>query len=597
MIYPDTPTLQAGVPYQEAESILEDTGEHGEVPDQAMAAEDAQEFNDAHEATSRDNRPLSSASVEVIESPKLSRLFAALKVECSEEEIPTFWLDQTFKSASGQVESPCISKDELERLSHRSESGGDQQDCRQELRSSTVSRSIIRNSSTSESKGNPLKYPHLDFLLSHRDDEIQLSPSPFNELYVFPAQYSQRYDSNPATKCLTASELNDLLSWDEKNHGDPLCHEQDPKIIYAMEERANSCYGEKNFSEAEYWFRRVLSARKGTEDRNTAEILSTALNIIKSAQKSGNIMAARKWHEEIHRTILSHFPSANWLVLRSLRIREVNFSLSEEPNEQESLSREILQTMLVSFGPKHEKTLDQLEYFATAIIHQGRYAEAEQLLMMTLQLCRNVPKLYFYIVDDIMSKLATATLLNGQAEQALEWSIYRAERVNARLGEDHPTAINTRRKVAECLRAVGRVEESENMFQATLRSMIRVLGESHQDTIDCMFRYGHTLSYESRDSEAEMWLRRALEGLLGSFGPEDSTALYSCECLVRCLESQGKFDEAFLLCERYLQKLNLREGITDQHKHVIKVWGLIDRISKHIEREQRVLDTFAAEEQ
>jgi tetratricopeptide (TPR) repeat protein len=595
-LYPDAPTLHAGGPYRDAESVFEDTGERGANPDPATAVEDEREFNDAHEATSRDNRPLPSAFVEVIGSPKLSRLFAALKVECSEEEIPTFWLGQTFKSASGQVESPCISKDELERLSHRLESGGDPQDGPQELQNPTVSRSIIRNSSTSKSKANPLKYPHLDFLLSQRDDEIQLSPSPFNELYVFPTQYSQQYDCNPATKSLTASELNDLLSWDEKNHRDPLCHEQDQDIIFAMEEQAYSCFEEKNFSGAEYWFRRVLSARKGTEGGNTAKILATALNIIMAIQKSGGIMAARNWHKEIHRTISSHFSPTHWLVLESLRVREVNLWLSEESNEEESLSREILQAILVSFGPKHKKTVGQLEYLATAIMGQGRFAEAEKLFMITLQLCRNVPQVSFDIVDTTIGNLAEVLFRKGQTEPALQWTICRAERADKCLGEDDPRAIGTRRHLAECLRAVGRIEESENIFHVTIRSLVRVLGERHQDTLRCMFYYGHTLCSEGRHSEAAIWLTKSLEGSLESFGPEDRITLHSCYWLVLCLETQGKFDEALQLCERYLQELEPREGITDQHKHIIKVRAWMDEISKHIEMEQRVLDTFAAEE-
>jgi hypothetical protein len=595
ILCPDAPTLHTSVPRQDAESILEDRREHGADTDQAMAVEDAREFNDADEATSRVNWSLSSTSVEVIGSPKLSRLFAALKIECS-EEIPTFWLEQTSKAASGQWESPCISSDELERLSYHSETGGDPQDGRQELRSSIVSRSNIRNSATSKNKANPLKYPHLDFLLFHRDDEIQLAPSPLNELYVFPAQHSQRYDSNPTTKSLTASELNDLLSLDEKNRWDPLCHEQDPHIIYAMEEHAHSCFGEKNFSEAEYWFRRVLSARKGTGG-NTAKVLSTALDIINVVQQSGNIMTARKWHKDIHRTILSHFPPTNKLVLSSLQVREVNFSLAEESNEEESLSREILQALLVSFGPKHKKTVRQLEYLARAILVQGRYAEAEELLMITLQLCKNVPQVDFSTVDDAMSTLVDALLQKGQTEPALEWSIYRAECANACLGEDDPTAIDTRRELAECLMAVGRIEESENIFHATIRSMTRVLGERHVNTLLCMFYYGRTLSFEGRDSEAEMWLRKSLEGFLRSLGPEHRSTIYSCEWLVRCLKKQERLDEAMQVCDGYCQELYTRDGITDQHNHIIELRDWRDRILKRLEIQQKVLDTFAAEEQ
>jgi tetratricopeptide (TPR) repeat protein len=196
-----------------------------------------------------------------------------------------------------------------------------------------------------------------------------------------------------------------------------------------------------------------------------------------------------------------------------------------------------------------------------------------------------------------MSRLASALSLNGKAELALEWSIYRAERASACLGEDDPTAMSTRRKLADSLRAVGRIEESENIFHSTIRSMIRVLGERNQDTLLCMFNYGRTLSTEGKDSEAEMWLKNSYEGLLRCLGPEHKSTLYSCEWLVSCLKTQGRFDEALKLCERYLQELNPREGITDQHKYILRVRDWMDRILRRMEMQQRVLDTFTAEEQ
>lgn len=163
------------------------------------------------------------------------------------------------------------------------------------------------------------------------------------------------------------------------------------------------------------------------------------------------------------------------------------------------------------------------------MLDQRTYAEAEQLLIITLQICINVPKVRFHTVDAIISRLATALLLNGRAEMALEGGIDRTYGANACLGEDSPTAIGTRRKPAECLRAVGRIYESETLFHATIRSMVRVLGERYPDTLQCMFHYGCTLISEARHSETEMWLRRSLEGSLKSLGREHRSTLYNYE--------------------------------------------------------------------
>jgi tetratricopeptide (TPR) repeat protein len=553
----------------------------------------------SQEATFGDNWPIPSVLVEVIGSPNLSRLFAGLKIECP-EEMQSFWLNTTSKLATEPNNNHCLSKVQLEQLSRPSERGGAPQDGGQNSRTSTAAGSVIRYSTTSRHNSNPLKYPHLDFLLSHKDDEVPLSPlslSPFNELYVFPAQYSQSFATNLPTNFLSASQLDDLLSWNDKNLTSPLCHEQDPGIIYAMEEQAHTYFNQDNYLEAEHWYRKVLSARQRISDGDPAEILKTALDIISVAQQSGNIMAARKWHEEIHRTILRHFPPVNPLVFGSLRVREANFSLAGEYNDEENISRETLQAVLDSSGPKHKEAVRQFIYLSEAIINQHKYAEAEQLLMITLQLCKSVPQVNFKIVDFAMEHLAKALYLQGQTKLSLEWASCRAERAAARLGEDHPITMDARARVAGFLRVMGRIKESEDLFHSTLGSMVRLLGRRHQDTISCILNHGIMLRGEGRYSEAEAWFRESFELSLGLFGPEDSYTSASCDRLVFCLKKMRRFDEALQLCERYLQELRLREGITDQHKMIIKFQGWINETMECTEEQLRVLDIFVAEEQ
>jgi tetratricopeptide (TPR) repeat protein len=332
-------------------------------------------------------------------------------------------------------------------------------------------------------------------------------------------------------------------------------------------------------------------------DGDPAKILNTALSVIDTAQASGNIMAARKWHEEIHRTILKHFPPVSLLVFRSLRVREANFYLAGEHDDEENISRETLQAVLDTSGPKHKETVKQLRYLSTAILGQNRYAEAEKLLMLTLQLCKSVPQVNFETVDFAMKHLAEALYLQGQTKLSLEWASCRAECAAARLGEDDRTTMDARIKVAKFLGATGRIKESEDLFHSTLGSMVRLLGRRHQDTISCILNHGIMLRGEGRYSEAEAWFRESFELSLGLFGPEDSYTSASCDRLVFCLKKMRRFDEALQLCERYLQELRLREGITDQHKMIIKFQGWINEIMECTEEQLRVLDIFVAEEQ
>jgi tetratricopeptide (TPR) repeat protein len=223
--------------------------------------------------------------------------------------------------------------------------------------------------------------------------------------------------------------------------------------------------------------------------------------------------------------------------------------------------------------------------------------EAEEILMITLQLCKKIQKVDFGIVHIAMNNLVHILSLKGEAKSALEWSICRAERAGRSVGKDHPTTMNARRRVAKCLIATSRVEEGEELLHSILRTMIRVLGERHEETVYCMLSYGRTLNEQGKHSEAEAWLKKSFRSLLASFGPEHRHTLYSCQSLLWCLEDQGRFDEALQVCERYLQELRTREGITDRHRYVIKVHDWMDRISKRIEKQLRVLDIFAAEEQ
>ena len=133
-----------------------------------------------------------------------------MKLECS-DEIPIFWLDTTSKLASRQVSHYCLSKFKFEPF-HRPERDGGAQDGGQIVQESAVSTSIFTYPSTIRCSINLLKYPHLDFMLSHKDDKVPLSPSPFNELYIFLAQSSLSFKNNFSINFLPEFSLINLLS-------------------------------------------------------------------------------------------------------------------------------------------------------------------------------------------------------------------------------------------------------------------------------------------------------------------------------------------------------------------------------------------------
>jgi hypothetical protein len=82
-----------------------------------------------------------------------------------------------------------------------------------------------------------------------------------------------------------------------------------------------------------------------------------------------------------------------------------------------------------------------------AILKQGKYTEAEQLLMATIQLCKEVLGIHSNIMDELLGNQVNLLIDKGENQPALEWSIYRAERADTIFGEDHLVAMNVRRKL------------------------------------------------------------------------------------------------------------------------------------------------------
>ncbi len=121
------------------------------------------------------------------------------------------------------------------------------------------------------------------------------------------------------------------------------------------------------------------------------------------------------------------------------------------------------------------------------------------------------------------------------------------------LGSDHPAVATRLNNLAELYRAQGRYDEAEPLYERALRISEQALGSDHPDVATSLNNLAMLYRAQGRYDEAEPLYERALrisEQTVGSDHPDVATRLNNLANLYR---AQGRYGEAEPLYERALR--------------------------------------------
>ncbi|HEY9802257.1 MAG TPA: tetratricopeptide repeat protein [Leptolyngbyaceae cyanobacterium] len=244
----------------------------------------------------------------------------------------------------------------------------------------------------------------------------------------------------------------------------------------------------------------------------------------------------------------------------------------------------LIQTLALTrklLGEEHPDVANSLNNLAVLYRSQGRYSEAEPLYVQALALKRQL--LGEENLDVALSLNNLALLYDSQGRYSEAEPLYiQALALRRKLqGEEHPEVALSLNNLAALYHSQGRYSQAEPLYIQALALYRQLLGEEHPDVATNLNNLAELYHSQARYSEAEPLFIQAL-GLRGKLlGEEHPNVAQSLNNLAGLYRSQGRYNEAEPL---YIQALDILERqLGVDHPNTVTVRenlvSLRDRIS------------------
>ncbi len=238
----------------------------------------------------------------------------------------------------------------------------------------------------------------------------------------------------------------------------------------------------------------------------------------------------------------------------------------------------------------HQLTLETHNCLGALRLCQGRYEESETLYRRALELCHELKGPEHHDTLAVMGNLGVLLMRQNrydEAESLLTRSLAIERRV---LGDEHPGTLGKMNLLAELYVEKGRYEEAESYYVRLLDVRKKVFGEQHRETIKVISALGRLYHRQNKIAEAEAHYREALrlhEEVLGSEHPD--TIRTMCDLASFCL-GQRRHDEAVSLSETVVERA--RRILGDAHPHTLIYISNLAAAYTHQGRREQALELY-----
>jgi len=273
-----------------------------------------------------------------------------------------------------------------------------------------------------------------------------------------------------------------------------------------------------------------------------------AFSLITETPEGGNFnvhrlvqMITQKWlydHGEVElwagkalQTVSSKYPSAN-------DVKNWNECASYLPHAQAVIQQDL---------ESDEKKLLRVHLssnVATYLWHQGRWSEAEELVVQVLETSKRMLGVEHPDTLTSMANLASTYQEQGRWTEAEKLEVDVLETSTRVLGVEHPDTLTRMANLASTYHNQGRWTEAEKLGVDVLETSTRVLGVEHPNTLTRMANLASTYHNQGRWTEAEKLKVDVLETSTRVLGIEHPDTLTSMANLAATYQSQGRWTEA-----------------------------------------------------
>ncbi|WP_307860502.1 FxSxx-COOH system tetratricopeptide repeat protein [Actinokineospora baliensis] len=231
------------------------------------------------------------------------------------------------------------------------------------------------------------------------------------------------------------------------------------------------------------------------------------------------------------------------------------------------LRQRVLQIESAHLGNDHPDTLSSQNNLANALNQLGRYNEATELHLATLEAFRHSLGNSHPRTLNSQNNLAGALSKLGRYNEAAELHRATLETRRRTLGDNHPHTLNSQNNLANALHQLGHHHETAELHRATLEARRRILGDIHPHTLDSQNNVANALKELGRHHEAAELHRATLETRRRTLGDNHPHTLNSQYNLANALHQLGHHHEAAELHRATLE--TRRRTLGDNHPHTL----------------------------
>jgi len=400
------------------------------------------------------------STVEVPRSPDLSRLFKALRIECS-NPVPALSLEPGYLPDV----PACISETDIKDL-FNNDNKRLNSECSRLYSHGKYRDSLslpILPTNLNQQIGHPLLQDFAEAVF------FGYTASPFNELYCFSGKSSSSTTaitmSHKTTWGLLASKETDFQTKLTKLR--PQFGTNHPSVIAATEHLSQIYYDRRKYAEAEYLDREILKIYTDDMGQDNLKTLDALQRLVDTLVAQGKFYEARSHN----RKLFSAYLKIGHLGLpRIAHTLSNNALIAEElghTDEAKSLLRQVLQLWLDYCGPRDKRTLysmTQLGYLLVLTKGPG----GDSLLRTAVRLHLEGSTATDEEACRAMTSLSAALWAQETHEEGCQLAQKALDKFSPVLGDEHPDVLAITVALARNMANGGDFVGSEKLFREVI---------------------------------------------------------------------------------------------------------------------------------
>jgi tetratricopeptide (TPR) repeat protein len=516
---------------------------------------------------SEDSWLINWSTVEVPQSPNLSRLFMALKTEC-ENPVPALSLEPGYLPDVPR----CISERQIQDLFNNDN----------KMLNSHGNNQLYSSEKYKLSLPLPLvptgqKSPIADLQDFATEVFFGYSTSPLNELYIFSCSPS----GGPTEANLSNGTVWGSLASQETDFETKLTKLQPqfgighPAVVAATENLSQTYYNRRKYAEAEMLDRKLTklySKELGSENLKT---LDAQQRLVDTLVAQGKYYEARS----NNRSLFSSFLRIGHLGLPRIAHMLSNDALIAEQlghtEEAESLLRQVLQLWLEYCGPRDKRTLNsmaQLGYFLVLTNGPG----GDMLLRTAVHLHLEGSNATDEEACRAMTNLSAAFWAQDTHKEGCQLAQKALEKFSPVLGDEHPDVLETKVALARNMAKGGDLFGSEKIFReviATESDIGHCTGTHGLSNSKCGL--ARVLMLSECYDEAIEWYLEVLQARASAYGWDYPYTLRVCWDLGECYQVCKRVDDAITLYRDVVRRLWMTDRFGTLFIRISMIWRLV----------------------